>query len=356
MEPEYGHDAMPSDETDSRIIMPPPPKHVYVAYFISIWVFKAIIKVALGTKRVFHGPPASQKPTLVKSYGVRPMLKNRVFLPPSPQPNEYFPLFLDVHGGGFAVGGPEDDDEFCSFLATQFRILVVALDYRKSPRNRFPCQVEDVASVVRAVIADSTLPIDTKKIVIGGFSAGGNLGFAVSQMEGLHGRINGVVGFYPALDLSEHIADKVLLSSQPKKTDSFARSLHFLNWGYVPGGVDRKNPLLSPIWAPRNALPKYAYLIGAENDILCREANIMAENLAGLERNKIGSKIPGVRRADGWQEGTIRWECIRDRSHAFTHVSQNGRKERVRQMVCKQLYIRVGEWLVEQVWATAAEP
>ena len=101
-------------------------------------------------------------------------------------------------------------------------------------------------------------------------------------------------------------------------------------------------------------MPKYAYLIGAENDILCREANIMAENLAGLERNRAGSEvIPGVHPSDGWQEGTIRWECIRDQIHAFTHVSQKRKKERVRQMVYKGLYERVGEWLVKQVWATA---
>jgi acetyl esterase/lipase len=287
----------------------------------------------------------------VKTYDVRPRLKNRIFLPEISQ-NEQLPLYIDVHGGGWAVADPETDDEFCSFLAQSFNIIVVSVNYHKSPTYKFPHAVEDVAAIAAAVMKDESLNINRNKVVMGGFSAGGNLAFAAAQTDNLRGKLSALVGFYPALDLTESLSQK--LSHRPRNSpcDILASSVHFLDWAYVPEGKDRRDPLLSPRWASPKDLPSYVYLVGAEYDMLCYEARQLAESLANCSATNFErTRIPTLPSGDGWQQGGIIWECARARDHAFTHIAKRGKKEKDRVRFCQEMYSRVGSWLKEDVWA-----
>ncbi|CZR60083.1 related to triacylglycerol lipase [Phialocephala subalpina] len=340
------------------VISPLPPVHLRIIYFLSIWTFKTLINTGLYLRGCIIHPPASQLRPNIRTYPIRPTLKNRIFIPPSSSNDrgerngfEKFSLYISVHGGGWAAASPEADDEFCSHLCLKNNIMVASLDYRKSPTYRFPFAVTDIASLVSAILSDTSLPIDVSKVAIGGFSAGGNLTFAACQTEELKGKISAVVGFYPVLDMTESRETKE--GRRPKgpdvPRDEVGWSADFLDWGYVPQGQDRRDPLLSPRYAERSEMPKNVYLAGAEWDMLCFEAGTTAEGLAvgGDERKEV--KGEGW---DGWVQGGIRWECFRKRSHAFTHVKQWNRKweeERVR--IVEELYDRVGSWLAEDVWA-----
>jgi acetyl esterase/lipase len=333
-----------------------PPLHLRLAYFISLWSFKAFFQLGLSAGRLL---PRRRKDLLqpeVKAYEVRPDLKNRIFRPQDSEEEE-LPLYLDVHGGGWAVADPETDDEFCSFLAQNFSIIVISVDYHKSPTHKFPRAVEDVAAISQAVMDDGSLNIDKNKVVLGGFSAGGNLAFAAAQTEGLRGRLSALVGFYPVLDLTEPLEAKLSRRPRSGPSDILVSSAHFLDWAYVPAGTDRRDPLLSPRWANPKNLPSYAYLVGAEYDMLCYEARQMAESLSkytamDCER----TSIPTLPEGDGWQQGGVRWECARGRQHAFTHIAKHGRRERDRVKYCQEMYSRVGCWLNEEVWARPSIP
>jgi acetyl esterase/lipase len=286
----------------------------------------------------------------VKTYEIRPDLKNRIFRPQNSEVEE-LPLYLDVHGGGWAVADSETDDEICSFLAQNFNIIVVSIDYHKSPTYKYPYAVEDVTGIAQAVMNDESLNIDKNKVVLGGFSAGGNLAFAAAQTETLRGKLNGLVGFYPPLDLTESVEEKLNRRLRNAPSDILASSANFLDWAYVPAGTNRRDPLLSPRWAHPKDLPSHIYLVGAEYDMLCYEARQMAESLAkhsaaGCER----TSIPTLPDKDGWQQGGVRWECARGKQHAFTHIVKRGRKERDRVRFCKEMYSRVGYWLTEEVY------
>ncbi|KAH8665219.1 alpha/beta hydrolase fold protein [Tricladium varicosporioides] len=342
------------DPEPSRIISFPPPFHLRIAYFVSLWSFKAFFSLGLSVSRLFQRRRADFLRPKVKEYPIRSGLKNRIFHPKSSE-NEKLPLYIDIHGGGWAVADPETDDEFCSFIAQTFNIIVVSVNYHKSPTYKYPHAVEDIAAIVDAIINDQTLYINEKKIAIGGFSAGGNLAFAASQLGILRGRIGSVVGIYPALDFSETL--EVKLERRPKNapSDILKTSANFLDWAYVPQGIDRRDPLLSPCYAKYEDLPQNVYLIGAEFDMLCYEAERMAEALAaesGGERRD----MPSVLKGDGWQQGSVRWECARGRDHAFTHISKRGRKERERVKFCQEMYCRIGTWLRKGVWTDDCIP
>jgi acetyl esterase/lipase len=287
----------------------------------------------------------------VKIYDIRPGLENRIFRPQNSE-DEKLPLYLDVHGGGWAVADPETDDEFCSFLAQNFNIIVVSINYHKSPRYKFPHAVEDVAAISIAVMNDKHLNIDRTRVVLGGFSAGANLAFGAAQMDSIRGQLSGLVGFYPALDLTESLAQKLSRRPQYSPSDILAPSVHFLDWGYVPQGIDRRNPLLSPRWANPKHLPSHVYLVGAEYDMLCYEAQQMAESLAKFSHMDCErTTIPTLPVGDGWRQGGITWECARGRDHAFTHITKHGKKEKERLRFCQEMYKRLGTWLQEDVCA-----
>ena len=93
---------------------------------------------------------------------------------------------------------PVVDDPFCSRFANDHKIIVISLDYPKAPSHKYPAAVNALTDLVKAVLSDETLPLDKKKVAIGGFSAGANLALAVSQNH--RDKIGGVVAFYPAVD------------------------------------------------------------------------------------------------------------------------------------------------------------
>ncbi|KAJ5090823.1 hypothetical protein N7532_009507 [Penicillium argentinense] len=168
---------------------------------LKILLFKAATIIFALFRRRHNPTPVSTKPTLVKRYLCRPMLNNRIFFPPQYQPgNKPIPLYLDIHGGGFAVGSPRMDDEFCTSWARRTGMLVVSLDYRKAPRHPFPTATYDIAALINAVLGDEALPIDKVRVAIGGFSAGGNLALSVSQLQGIKDRITAAVVYYPVVD------------------------------------------------------------------------------------------------------------------------------------------------------------
>jgi acetyl esterase/lipase len=233
------------------------------------------------------------------------------------------------------------DDEFCHYFANEFNFCVVSIDYRKAPSCPFPFLVEDAAEVGKAVLADDDLPVDHSKVVaLGGFSAGGNLSLAIAQMDGLRGRIGTVIPIYPVVDFSGAFKGSFKTTKEGKR-DALEKTAHLFDWGYVSAGQDLRDPLLSPIYAKRESLPPRIFIIGAEYDVLCHEAEVMALRLAGH------GPFPEVGSGDSWEREGIKWRKVLDVQHAFTHVKKRGRQEAQRKKQCKDLYKEMAGWLRE---------
>ena len=165
---------------------------------IKLRLFKALVTAAFKAWSLPGIRNGSVQPTFTKVYSCQPTLTNRVFIPKSYKSDgTLYPLYLDIHGGGFALGSPVLDDPFCTNFANDNKIIVISLDYPKSPSHRYPAAVHALTDLVKAVLEDETLPFDKRKVAIGGFSAGANLSLAITQNEFLRERIGAVVAYYP---------------------------------------------------------------------------------------------------------------------------------------------------------------
>lgn len=51
------------------------------------------------------------------------------------------PLCFTIHGGGFIMGTPQDNDAWNAKFASRYSATVVALNYNKAPKTTFPMSI-----------------------------------------------------------------------------------------------------------------------------------------------------------------------------------------------------------------------
>jgi acetyl esterase/lipase len=341
------------ETTVAPLLWLPLPFLSRIQYFVIIFLLKFSITIGWSLRRLLvlfgRAPKSSGKPTFSKVYPCRPKLKHRVFFPKSYQSGQSLPLYIDIHGGGFAFGVPEHDDEFCLFFSNHFNLLIVSIDYSLTPWIAFPVPTYDVAAVVTAILSDNTLPIDHSRVAIGGFSAGANLALSACQLPALQGKIKAVIPWYAPVDWSVDYAYKH--ASRPYKrpgdVDGLAAIAPVLNHHYLPTGTDQKNPLLSIVYAKREVLPEWIYAISAEYDMLGDEARRMMARLAGLQE-----LTESERKAFEREGGKLRWTMVEGVKHSFTHWwLKTGEHANIMRPIAEKWFVEAGKWLTEEAFA-----
>ena len=110
------------------------------------------------------------------------------------------PALLWIHGGGYMIGSPEQDDALCRRFVRRLGIVVAAVRYRLAPQHPYPAALEDCYSALTWLAA---LPgVDAARIAIGGASAGGGLTAALALLARDRAEVTPVLQLlsYPMLD------------------------------------------------------------------------------------------------------------------------------------------------------------
>jgi acetyl esterase/lipase len=93
------------------------------------------------------------------------------------------PAFFWIHGGGYVLGTPQQDDRFLIALAGQLGIVIVAAAYPLAPEHPAPAALDDLVSGWRVIHSRAgELGIDPRRVALGGGSAGGGLAAALAQL------------------------------------------------------------------------------------------------------------------------------------------------------------------------------
>jgi acetyl esterase/lipase len=321
-----------------------------IRLFTSLWLFKFVVATFCRFRhRAIKRLPVDEKPTFTKKYGPT-SVESRVFIPKSYKTGDApLPLLIDIHGGGFCIGEPMLDDRDNLILAHTHGFCVVSIPYRLAPQYQFPEGVNDCGAAIAAVLDDESLPVDKSRVAVAGYSAGGNLALTATQLPGIKGRVKGVAAYYPVTNFADTIDRKLAAQKLPPDGKDALRWMSpMFNIGYLKAGIDRTNPLLSPVFAQREDLAEKISILGCEYDMLCKEAELMAEDLATAET---GQKAPLENGRVGWTKGNVRWELIEDAKHGFNQNPAKGEEAKLQKAKTEKMHAGIAAWLKKEVYA-----
>jgi len=206
-----------------------------------------------------------------------------------------WPVLVFFHGGGWVLGNLETHDGLCRALANCARCLVVAVDYRLAPEHKYPAAVDDAyASTVWLAKHAHDVGGDSRRIAVGGDSAGGNLAAVVSlrarDRQGPEIRFQLLV--YPILDVST--CDR---QSYRRCADRFILTRTGMEWfrdQYLQRDEERMSPYVSPLLAPDLSRLPPALIIAAEHDVLTDEIREYATRLREAAVPVVYSEYKGM--------------------------------------------------------------
>lgn len=93
------------------------------------------------------------------------------------------PAMLWIHGGGYVLGHPNNEDVLCENFVESVNCLVISPDYRLAPEHPYPAALEDCyAALMWMTNSVSELNINLERIAVGGGSAGGGLTAALALL------------------------------------------------------------------------------------------------------------------------------------------------------------------------------
>jgi len=167
-------------------------------------------------------------------------------------PNKRDRLLICLHGGGFTSdsGSLIESIPIAALTGTK----VISVLYRLAPQSPFPAAVEDSSAVYTTALKTYA----PRKVAIYGTSAGAVLTAQTAvQLRKNHVPLPGVLGFFSGyVDLARYGDSRFLYGSGGLK-DFSAMIEPLKGLGMVPyvGDHDRKDPVLSPMYADLKGFP-----------------------------------------------------------------------------------------------------
>lgn len=182
-------------------------------------------------------------------------------------------------------------------------LTIIDAYYSPAPEHPFPAAIHDALDVTSWVFANPFNEWNISKIVLSGFSAGGNLVLATSAAFGRDGAnpIKGAIAFFPACDTSGTLPPyRTCLPPDPKTefpgfvlTDSQTRRRFDTYFHAHPESSARKSLTASPSNADAKSFPAKVLLFTCEYDTLREMGEALRKKLEGSVDVR-GWTVPGV--------------------------------------------------------------
>ena len=203
----------------------------------------------------------------------------RIYWPEASDPAKPLPVFINFHGSGFVVLGLDNYDHVCRALCQGAACIVVGVDYRKAPENKFPKPTDD-SWAATCWVAENCAEWggDAARIAVGGDSAGGGIAAVVTQRAKAEGGPTLVFQLlvYPVTDTREDT------ESYREFADGYLLTADLMRWFfhcYFSNEAEKSDLAAAPLRAPDlSGLPP-ALVMTASHDPLRDAGAAYAENL-----------------------------------------------------------------------------
>lgn len=91
-------------------------------------------------------------------------------------------MIVYYHGGGFVIATIDTYDGGARALSQMAKAIVVSVEYRKAPENKFPAAHDDAFAAYKwAMMHAAEIGGDSSRMALAGESAGGNLAIATAM-------------------------------------------------------------------------------------------------------------------------------------------------------------------------------
>jgi acetyl esterase/lipase len=180
---------------------------------------------------------------------------------------------LFFHGGGYCSGSIVSHRRMATEAGRAAGARTLAVAYRLAPERPFPAAYDDAFAAWRFLRAQG---LEAGRIALGGDSAGGGLSLALMiRLRDANEALPGCAWLAsPWTDLTmsgETLVDKDAVDPLIHKA-----YLEELAGAYVPAGVDRKDPRVSPLFADLKGLPPLLIQVGSDETLLSDSARLAA--------------------------------------------------------------------------------
>lgn len=223
------------------------------------------------------------------------------------------PVILYFHGGGWVIASKDVYDATPRALANLTHAIIVSVDYRSGPENKFPAAHDDALAEYKWVLANAaSLGGDPARVAVAGESAGGNLAASVSMAardQKLQMPVHELL-VYPVAGYDMNTA------SYQENADAKPLSKPMMSWffkQYLNSPADGKDPRISLVSADLQGMPETT-IVSAQIDPLRSEGEQLAKQLkaAGVRVEQktwkgvtheffgMGAAVPEAKEAEQW--------------------------------------------------------
>jgi acetyl esterase/lipase len=182
-------------------------------------------------------------------------------------------VLMFLHGGGYCGGSLASHRRMIAEAGRAAGTRTLAVDYRRAPEQPFPAALDDALVAWRALRGLGTTP---SRIALGGDSAGGGLALAlVAALLAAGEELPACLWLIsPWTDLT--LSGSTLVSKDAVDPIIRRDYLAELAGAYVPAGMDRKDPRLSPLFADCRGFPPMMIQVGSAETLLDDAARLAA--------------------------------------------------------------------------------
>ena len=174
-------------------------------------------------------------------------------------------VLMFFHGGGYCSGSIVSHRRLVTEAGRAAGVRTLAIAYRLAPEHPFPAAYDDVSTAWR-FLRDQNIPAE--HIAIGGDSAGAGLTLAlIGRLRDAQEELPGCAWLIsPWTDLTMSAPS---LSSK-EAVDPLIHKQYLLELAdaYLPAGMDRKDPRVSPLYADLKGFPPVLIQVGSAETLL----------------------------------------------------------------------------------------
>ncbi|KAJ6023947.1 hypothetical protein N7540_004744 [Penicillium herquei] len=262
-----------------------PTLHTPINNMIQVW---EITVSKLASKYQFPPPDASIRTEDVS-------LDNcwvRIYTPPSSSEND--PIGVYFHGGGWSMGGVDQEDSTCRLISKQCQMKIVSVEYRLAPKFKYPSGLDDCVNATKWTLEH----FDAKSVTLIGTSSGANSAFAAALRlidQGMADHVKGVIALNPCTVHPDAVPNdmKARFTSYDEHAYDTVNTAPVMRAFWDAYGVPPSDPYGSCLLHPKLGLLDKVYIAECGLDTLRDDARLMKEVLEREHVQLRYSSYPG---------------------------------------------------------------